>query len=295
MVAIKADNRALLAAVSTTFRRLGRLSGFSPDRVLRAEAGVILKTWAGRTKVATLAQADRRTRLRTIRTLGLTRGDERGAVTVNAGFRPAPFGRVWIRVREGAGRGNWILAKGPNFSAPSGPATFTLVGRQLYNPGNRGDTDRSTSMQWMENVEAAQRAVEFNLKRAIPRGRGAIGLARQSVLQIADSLGIDLLRVEGGGALSAAGIAKARAALASSGKAHRNGFGRSGGDQLRPYVDLFNRLPYGTAIGMDRTLLGVLAGRVKFFERSYAKGAFNFQHTATKAYPNLFRFSSSLN
>lgn len=294
MVSIKADNRAMLSALSTTFRRLGSLSGFEPAQVLRAEAGVILKTWAGRTKVATVPQADRRTRLRTIRTLGLTRGNERGAVTVNAGFRPAPFGRVWIRVREGAGRKNWILAKGPNFTAPSGPATFTLQGRALYNPKNRGDTDRSTSMQWMESVNSAQRAVEYNLKRAIPRGRRAIGLARQSVVQIADSLGIDLLRVEGGGTLSGAGLAKARSALASSGKAHRNGFGRSGGGQLQPYIDLFNHLPYGTAIGMDRTLLGVLAGRVKFFERSYAKGAFNFQRTAVRAYPNLFRFSSSL-
>jgi hypothetical protein len=279
-----------MQATAQTLRRLAQLTNFSQRQVLLGFAGVVLKTWAGRTKVATQARTDRSSRLHAVRSLQYTKGSERGDVTVNAGFKPAPFGRVWIRVREGAGKNNWILAKGPNFSAPTGSATFTMYRRKFY---NGGDTDRSTSFQWMQNVNYAQTNVEHKLPISIKKGRRSIGLSRQSVLQIADALGIDLLRVEGGGALAAAGIAKARNALASSGKAFRNGFGSQGGNETRAYVDLVNRLPYGRAIGMDRTLLGVLAGQNKYFAQSYAKGAFNSQKRAVAAYPNLFRFRAA--
>jgi hypothetical protein len=206
MIAVKADPAYVMQATTQTLRKMAQLTGFSQRTVLLGFAGVVLKTWAGRTKVATKEKADRRSRLRAIRGLGYTKGSERGDVTVNAGYRPAPFGRVWIRVRNGGGRKSWILAKGANFSAPTGTATFSLAGRQLYNPKKRGDSDRSTSFQWMENVNHAQTNVEHAISQAIPRGRASIGLARQSVVQIADGLGIDLLRVQGGGTLSSQGL-----------------------------------------------------------------------------------------
>lgn len=292
MVGVRMDASVVMAAYSQTLRRLAQLSGFDQRQVLLAEAGVILKTWAGRTKVGTVEKADRAARLRAIRKLGYTgsnRQKDRGDVTVNAGYRPAPFGRVWIKVRKSAGQKSFILARGPGFAAPTGSATFTWHRRRLH--GANGG--RSTSAKWMANVVDAQQDVESALKRAIPAGRASIGLSRQSVLQIADSLGIDLLRVEGGGTLSAAGIAKARAAMASTGKSYRNGYGAQGGAGGFDYVDLINRLPYGRAIGMDRMLLGVLAGRAKYFERSYAKGAFDSQRRACAAYPNLFRVTAA--
>lgn len=288
MVSPRIEPTRVMSRYSRAFRELARLTGFSPKQVLLAEAGSVLKTWAGRTKVATQGEVDRRSRLHAVRSLGYTQGSERGDVTVNAGFRPAPYGRVWIRVREGAGRNQWILAKGPNFSAPSGRATFTLTGRQLYNPRNRGDTDRSTSYQWMQNVDYAQKNVEHKLPVSLAKGRRAIGLSRQSVVQIADDLGIDLASVPGGG-VSPAGLAKARAAMASNGRSYRNGLGQVGGDASRAFVDLINRLPHARKIGMDRALLGVLAGRVKLFERAYGKGVFLSQHNIARAYPNLLR------
>jgi hypothetical protein len=284
MVGVKADNAAVMSAMSATFRRLARLTGFSQRQVLLAEAGAILKTCAYRTKVSSQESADRFSRLHGVHRLGLTgsnREKNLGDVTVNAGYRPAPYGRVWIKVRAGKGKKGWLLAKGANFSAPSGTATFTPYRRKL----------NGTSGKWLRHVDEAVTDVQDSVARSIPKGRRSIGLARQSWLQIADALGIDLLKVPGGVPLSAGHIAKARAALAASGKAHRNGFAAQGGSGGYDFIDLINRYPGGRSpkLAFDRTLLGVLAGRAKFFQQSYAKGAFDSQEKAVRAYPNLFR------
>ncbi len=285
MIGVQADNRAVMLAMTTTLKRLGQLTGFSQRQVLLSEAGSILKRVAGLAKVSTQQEADRRSRLHGVRRIGLTgstRQKNRGDVTVNAGFRPAPYGRVWIKVRNGGGRKDWILAKGPGFSPPTGSATFTAYRRQLH----------GTSGKWLTNVEEAVTDVQASVARSIPKGRQAIGLSRQSWVQVADALGIDLLKVAGQG-ISGAGLAKARSALATSGKVYRNGFGAQGGNGIYDYVDLINRLPYGRKIGLDRNLLTVLSGRAKFFQQSYAKGAFNSQAAACRAYPNLFTFRAA--
>ncbi len=277
MVSPRADSRAVMFAVSTTFRRLGQLTGFSPRQVLLAEAGVILKTWAGRTKVATQAKTDTRSRLAALRKLELT---GKHGVTINAGIKGLhSYGAVYLRTSGG----KWRRTHDGGFKPVKG----------MLGSGRRTKMgDHYTEHDWLliKDAIAQTRAL---VPSYIQAGRRSIGIARQSVVQIADSLGIDLLRVQGGGSLSAAGIAKARAAMASTGRAYRNGHGFSGGDNLRSFVQLTNTLPYGRRIGMDRTLLGVLAGRAKFFQQSYAKGAFNAQRTAVRAYPNLFRFSTS--
>jgi len=148
-------------------------------------------------------------------------------------------------------------------------------------------------MKWTANVMDAVSDVPGAVQRAQETGRRSVGLARQSVVQIADALGIDLLTVKGGGTLSDAGIAKARAALASNGQSYRNGIGLQGGNKVYDHVDLINTLPYGRKIGMDRTLLSVLNGQNKYFEKSYAKGAFDSQRKACAGYPNLFKFTAA--
>lgn len=283
MIGVNANNADVMAATSQTLKRLRDLTGFSQKGVLLGFAGVVLKQWAGRTKVATQAKIDRKSRLRAVKHFGLTNAAKRGDVTVNAGFKKsAPYGRVWIRVRNGGGKNNFIMARGQDFSAVNGKQFFTPYRRKI----------NGTSGQWLNNVANAEENVQRAMPGYIARGRRSIGLSRQSVIQIADSLGIDLLKVQGGGNLSAAGIAKARAALASTGKFHKNGTGLSGKTGAFDFVDLINTLPYARKIGMDRTLLGVLRGQNKYFNTSYAKGAFDSQRKATAAYPNLFRINT---
>lgn len=281
MIGVHMRNQQATAAYAAAFRRLARMSGFDHRTVLRAEAGSILKAWAGRTKVSTVEKADRRSRLHTVRSLGYTQAKERGDVTVNAGFRPAPFGRIWLKVRNNGGRNAFIMAKGANFTEPTGSGIFTLERRRGY---QRLGTQTPV---WAGNIDDAIRNVQGKLKTAVAKGRRAMNLSRQSVVQIADSLGIDLARVPGGG-LSAAGLAKARAAMATTGVSHRNGMSAQGGNEIGAYVDLINRLPYGVKIGMDRVLAGVVAGRAKFIERAYAKGAFDSVKRTAAAFPGLF-------
>lgn len=285
MVAMTLDTREVLAATTKTLSELGKLTGFSQRQVLLGFAGVVLKQWAGRTKVATEDEVDRRTRYRAVRDLRYTRAFSRGDVTVNSGYKAA-YGRVWIKVRNGNSKNNFVMAKGNGFTAPVGKATFTYFRRSTKSLGGR-------SGKWFANVADAVADVPPAVQRAQDRGRQSIGLARQSVVQIADALGIDLLTVQGGGTLSANGIAKARAALASTGKFNRNGTGTQGGSGAYDYVTLINTLPYARAIGMDRTLLGVLNGQNKYFAQSYSKGAFDTQERICRAYPNLFKFSRS--
>ena len=57
MIKAKLDASEVMRQYSTALRRLSELTGFSQKQVLLSEAGVILKTWAGRTKVSTAMRA----------------------------------------------------------------------------------------------------------------------------------------------------------------------------------------------------------------------------------------------
>src|SRR5690606_7898240 len=129
--------------------------------------------------------------------------------------------------------------------------------------------------------QAGTAAYGAALKVMLPRALQSVGLSRQSVVQIADALGIDLTAVKGQG-ISPAGIAKARAAIASNGRSYRNGTGVQAGDPIRYHVTLINRLPYGRRTGMDRTLAFVVAGRAKHIEIAYRKGAFGSMATVRR-------------
>lgn len=264
------DPSAVVSAHSRALRQLAALPGFDHRAILKAEAGVILKTWAGRTKVATNEKTDQRSRLRFAKNEGFTQSNGLGSVTINVGVR-GPYGRVWRQVTK----------------AGKSPKRFLLIG-QLSN---------DTSVRWRDRWGTYSSALEpvlnwiDNIRYWIARGRKSQGIARQSVIQIADALGIKLEHVAGGGTLSPAGIAKARAAIASNGRAYRNGTGFTSGDGIRYYIDLLNSLPYNARIGMDRTLTGIIHGRTKFIETSYAKGAFDSIKGVARNFPQLLRVS----
>ena len=260
-------------AYSKAFQRLAALPGFSQREILLAEAGSILKAWAGRTKVATNEQIERRIRARVAYNLKMQKagaGNPYG-ITVNNGARGGERGEVWFRTSRKRFQQAGVVTPGGK-----------------YKPANIHWKDAD----WQKiKAGADQYAARLSVRRREAKRAG--GLARQSVIQIADRLGIDLATVKGAG-VSAAGIAKARAAIASSGRAYQNGEGYTGGDEVKTYVDLINSLPYNTSIGMDRTLRGVLMGRAKYIERSYSKGAFDSMRKVAAAFPNITVKESAL-
>jgi hypothetical protein len=269
---VRLDAHGAAARYAKAFQHLKTLPGFDHDTVLRAEAGSILKRWAGLAKVATEDQIERRTRARLARSMEMQSagsGGTFGGVTINNGARGGFRGDVWFRTRNKkfqlAGRildanDNFVPAW-THFRAPD----WTLI--------------RSAGETYASRLGPARRAA---LKSA--------GLTRQSIVQIADDLGIDLAEVKGTG-LSAAGLAKARAALAANGRFYKNGFGLAGGDGVKAYVELINRLPFGTSsrVGLDDKLKTVLLGRARYLQTAYQKGAFESFARAKTAFPEIFR------
>jgi len=256
---------------------LQRVSGQTMKQVLRSEVGHILKECAAKTKVATEEVIDRKSTLGAVKKLGLTQAETRGQVTVNAGWRRnSPAFRVWMKVRERAGRKGYILARGAGFSFPEGTATL------LKSPGSKAGTD-----VWLGTVIGAVSSVVRAVPPAIRLGRASIGLARQSWVQIARSLRIDLKTVAGGG-ISAAGIAKAEAALASDGKAYINGSGREYGDAKKVIIQLTNRLPYVRRAKLDAVLARAINGRANKIAKAMKDGVFNSAKRTLARFPGLY-------
>jgi hypothetical protein len=266
---VTVDASEVMQKYKLAFARLKSLQGFDHRKILRAEAGVIIKTWAGRTKVTTEEKAERRMRSGVAWSLGMQsagKGNIYG-VTVNDASRGGHLGMVWYRTPQKKFQNVGVIYSGGYFSQSN-----------LH----------YKSEAWEGILEGVTAYTRLMLQRR-PMVMKSLGLSRQSVLQIADSLGIDLLAVKGGGTLSAAGVAKARAAIASNGSSYQNGTGQEEGNAIKYHVDLINRLPYNTKIGMDAVLLGVISGRAGYILRSYEKGAFDSMKNTAKAFPEIIR------
>jgi hypothetical protein len=255
---------AEIQKLTRAFRAVAAATQKDSRDVLRSFAGVVLKTWAGRTKVVTEKKTDERTHFQVVKSLGLTKAPDEGDVSVNAG-RKGLFGRVWVRTANGFRCAGQIAPDGSGFR----PVNYHWK-----------------SGTWTDISEAVV-DVCARLPNHLTRGRAAIGLARQSVVQIADALHIDLARVQGGGTFSAAGIAKARAALATSGKRYTNGLGQEENSAKGIFLTLINNYPLAEKLEMDRTLAGVLSGQVKYFERNMEEGVFTSIKKIAAAYPFL--------
>lgn len=260
-VKVRVDASAIGRRYGAALREMARLSGFPIAQVLKAEAGSILKTWAGRTKIAKAKQVTIRGRVKAARALGFTQARTPGDVTVNAGLK-GPYGRVWVRTKNN----KWRMAMGPGFKPV--PVRW----------------ERGT---WTDIEEAVHDFGRVE-RKMIQQGKRSVGLSRQSVIQIADALGIDLSTVPGTG-ISPAGIAKARAALASNGAYHKNGTGSSlfVNATERATIRMINTLPYNVSANMDRTLQLVIAGRAGYFERNYRLGVFKTLGGIAAKYPGL--------
>lgn len=257
---------------SSGFRRaiggLAQFTGASIRPIIRAEAGSILKACVGDTKVASVPDTERRGRLRLIKDAGYTQAPNKGDITVNAGWRPAPYGRVWIKVGSGQ---KFALAREANFRRS----------RERFGPS------------WTSRIAQAAETITSGMTAALRKARGSIGLARQSWVQIADDAGIRLESVPGG-RTSAAALAKARDAIASTGVRHANGAAREYVENKTFVLELINGLPYGRKIQLDRILVKNINGRARFFEQNLARGVFDSLAKIARAYPGL-RITAGVN
>lgn len=264
---------AELAKLSQALRAIAGATGSSAREVLHGFAGVVLKACAGQTKVATAAQTVKRSNLRFLRDQQLTGKNAGVDVTISAGVRKgSEFGRVFLR----GPTGHWRRTHNANFVRVPG----------MPNSSRKKPGDHYADYQWLL-LQSAISTVRSGIGAAREAGRKTIGLARQSWVQIADSLNIRLEDVRGGGTLGAAGIAKARAALASNGYTYINGLGREERSAQRTILTLINRYPRGQKMGMDATLRGVLIGQIRYFEKNLSLGVFNSIRNTARAYPFL--------
>lgn len=263
-----------LAKLPTALRAIAGASGRAGREVLHGEAGAILKACAADTKVNTLQRTTQRAINRGISDLGFTSATTPGEISVNTGVR-GRFGLVWVRSRTDKPR---------RTAAPSRP--YRLAGRLTRN----GYAFTPEPYHWSRgiwiDIQEAVADVRYRLTRAVPAARGAIGLARQSWVQIADSLGIRLEDVPGS-RLSAAGLAAARRAIPSTGMMHVNGLGREERRAKGVLLRLINRYPAGRKLRMDATLQSVMVRRVRYFEHNMERGVFNSMAATARAYPYL--------
>jgi hypothetical protein len=256
-------------------RTIASAVGTSVELWAYAEMGVVLKTWAGRTKVRKPRALEVSALMRIYRIARRVAGMENlkskgsvrpGQAGINLGIRSGNFGKVYYRTRKaGAAMGKKGMQDvyGPNFS-----------GGKHIAPRDWGVVSGMVS-----NFRAHYRA-------GIKAAQGAGGLSRQAILQIADSLGIRLEAVKGGGTLSGAGLTKARRAMPSTGRTYRNGTGvRKRG--VNSYVEAVLRYPLAQKLGMGITLGQIIRGRLAFFQRNLQEGVFLSARHSARAYPYL--------
>lgn len=235
------DSREL-QKMSVAGRAIAEQAEKSFEEWATGESGVILKLWAGEVKTASPGAAIIRSRSRSAAEVGVQKAGSVG-VTVNTGRRGGRPGLGWFR---GGSKGNrtWI---------PTG--TVADSGTVVYKWRHFKDAAWAALSEAMTDYGAV-------VSKAIPAGQKAIALGRQSVVQIADALGIALETVKGGGSVSGDGIAKARNALASDGKQYVNGTGHKQSTGSAFFIEMVNTYPRIQESGIDTALEKVLASRL---------------------------------
>lgn len=258
---------AELAKFSEAMRTIVAVTGASAEEVTRGFAGRVLKKWAGKTKVIPEKIIVWRSRTRAAQVAGVYKPRIHG-ITVNTGRRGGDSGVVWYRTRKDKWQVAGHIVRDATTSASFVPAWLHFK-----------------TSEWGDINQAAGNYAT-QLQRILAHSLKAVGLARQSVIQIADALGINLSAVPGAG-ISTSGIVKARAAIASNGQRYVNGTGRAQWQAQRFFVELNNHYPPGVRIGMDATLAAVIGAEVKYYERNLANGVFLAHERVARAYPFL--------
>lgn len=233
-----------LRKISEAGRVISRETGIAVETWARSEAAAILSGWASGVKQSTVTSAERRARNKTLKDAGLTQfSGNTSNLTINSGVR-GKEGTIWRRNKRAG--------------------TFYAAGAVGHNGGGVSWVKGG----WAKAIEVAS-AYVGELPAALAIGRRTIGLARQSIVQIADSIGLDLGHARAG-TLSAADASAARNAVASDGKVYQNGHGSQQKTETSYSLELVNTYPKIQQAKLDAALEQVLARRI-----SVAKGELN--------------------
>ncbi len=242
---------------------IAKAAGASFEEWAHGESEVILSMWAAGVAVTKLAPAENRARVRVMRDLGFTGGNpnRESNISINAGIR-GPRGRVFLRKKAGGGN-QWRRTHDANF-------------QPLWQHYKDGD--------WIDLQEAI-RDVQVGWAKAVVAAKGALGLARQSIVQIGDSLGLHIERATVG--LSGSEIAQARSAVASNGQHYQNGEGVEEKSPTKYSIELICKYPKIQQARIDQALIQTIGRRIGFFQRNAAAHVFDSIAQTARAYPYL--------
>lgn len=241
---IKFDMKNASRNFNAAVDQMAKLTGINREQIIRAEAGSVLKKSMEQTKgPPSVAKMTTAGRLRALKALKLTGG---GLVSITAGTRGTTFGRVFLRKKDGSG--------------------YRRTHDGNFHPLNQHYTDA----EWAA-IKVAINDAKITIKKVVPEVKATRGLARQSWILIADSLGIRLETVPGG-SLGAGAISSYREARARQNRQARNGASKVTIEAGKFAITLINRLPYGAKLGFQGILDAAVAGRAKFMMTALARG-----------------------
>lgn len=238
----------------------------------RGASGVILKDWTANIALADPKRIDDRARGRANKDIGITRKQNPSfssnpyLVSINTGGKKRDkHGVVWTR-----------NAKTKKWSVVG------VVNGGTFTPAKKHWKDET----WAKMSAGAEKFAAI-APELIRRGHSAAGLARQSVIQIADALGIALESVRGGIGLGGADIGKARSAVASDGKTYQNGFGTYLKSATSFEITMIDRYPKNREAKVGQALDIALATQTVQFQRNGREKVFESVEKTVKAYPYL--------
>jgi hypothetical protein len=172
-----------------------------------------------------------------------------------------------------------------NFKPRPGQKQPKLIGGKSWHQVEGlgfGDGDRRWSAERWARFKAFDRLAEAHRKKNDPKeALKSRGLSKQSWLQIADDLGIDI-----------GAPAYVRNARPSNGRYYKNGRGTRLLEDAAMYIELINDHPLVVdKLGGAQILQAAINTRMKAFKIDMEKGVFSDVLTRARRYPGIFTTS----
>ena len=229
------------------------------------EASIICKQWMAHTPIASpskvlLGSRSRATKQARISTLTAFN------MTANTGRKGGTIGRIWRKNENGK---------------------FQIVGN-VNDSGSFTPENKHYKTRTWNAIDKHANEYASILPGIIKAAQNAIGLARQSILQISDSLGMNVQSSGGGGSsFSNEDLAKIRNAKASNGNFYLNGYSLKSKSNGNFALTLVNRYPKIQESRIDVALEEVVIQRIAYQETTLGLLMQNDLKKLQQAYPYL--------